>query len=122
MSTLLRPADAAVVAIAVVAVVATGAALWTPRGDAVVIEIRGPAGTQRHALADDAIHRIPGTAGDSVVEIRDGRARFVGAPCHNRVCIAAGWLANADDFAACIPNGVSLRITGSTARYDAIAH
>lgn len=122
MSRLLRPADFAVVSLAVLFVAAVAVVSWAPRGAAQVAELRAPGGVQRFALDTDGVYRVGGRLGNSVVEVKDGHARFIDSPCRNRVCIAAGWLARSDDFAACAPNGVSMRLRGPGQRYDAIAH
>ncbi|MCA1799073.1 MAG: NusG domain II-containing protein [Xanthomonadaceae bacterium] len=122
MLRLLRPADFAVVSLAVLFVAAVAVVSWAPRSAAQVAELRGPSGIQRIALDNDGVYPISGRLGESVVEVKDGNARFVDSPCRNRVCIAAGWLARSEDFAACAPNGVSMRLRGQGQRYDAIAH
>lgn len=111
-----------VVALAVLAVAAVTAISWTPRVAAQVAEVRGPGGIQAFALDGDGVYPVAGKLGDSMIEVRAGHARFVEAPCRNRVCVATGWLSRSDDFAACAPNGVSLRLRGPGVRYDAIAH
>lgn len=116
----LRPADWVVVIAASALVGAVAVFAWSPASAAHVIEIRGPDRTVTLPLANDQRVRIDGFVGDSAIEIADGRARFVGAPCRNRVCIAAGWLSSGGDFAACAPNGVSILLRAGNERYDAI--
>jgi hypothetical protein len=49
----------------------------------------------------------------TVVEIEDGRARFVSSPCRDKICIAAGWLENDQQWAACLPNRVFVQVRKS---------
>ena len=62
---------------------------------------------------------IEGALGNSVLEIQNGKARFIDSPCKNKVCIRAGWLSRTGGFTACLPNKVSMEITGK-AGYDSI--
>lgn len=48
--------------------------------------------------------------GHTVVEIQDGRARFVSSPCRDKICIAAGWLEKDQQWAACLPNRVFVQV------------
>ena len=118
----LRPADWAVVAVAAAAVGAFAIIAWTPDAPGTHAEVRGPGGAIRVDLARAQQVTVPGLAGDSVLEVADGRIRFRHSPCRNRVCIAAGWLAAAGEFAACAPNGVSVLVHGGGDAFDAIAH
>lgn len=63
---------------------------------------------------------IAGPIGDNVLEVRDGKIRFVESPCSGKQCIHSGWLSEAGDFAACLPNRVSLVVAGKEQRYDTI--
>lgn len=119
---MLRTADWAVVIGACALVGALAVLTWRPAAPAHWIEIHGPAGMQRVALDQQATVAVAGRIGESVIEVADGRARFVAAPCRNRVCIATGWLTRRDDFAACVPNGISLRMAVDGLRYDSINH
>lgn len=64
--------------------------------------------------------RIAGPLGTSVIEIRDGRVRFVSSPCHGQLCVHAGWLHFGGEFTACLPNRISLAVVGRELRYDTI--
>ncbi|MDR2877266.1 MAG: NusG domain II-containing protein [Chromatiales bacterium] len=72
------------------------------------------------ALTMDRQVEIAGPLGASVIEIHDGKARFVSSPCTGKLCIHAGWLSASGTVAACLPNRVSLTITGHHARWDSI--
>ncbi len=74
---------------------------------------------QRTPLSQQEI-RIRGPLGETLIEVDTGRARFVASPCHNKVCIQRGWIQQAGEVAACLPNQISLQILGADAPYDAI--
>lgn len=63
---------------------------------------------------------IAGPLGDNVIEVRDGKIRFARSPCSGKQCIHSGWLSEAGDFAACLPNRVSLVIASKEQHYDTI--
>ncbi len=116
----LRPADAVIVLLAVLAVGLLARALWQPSEPPQWVEIRTPTTTTKLDLTMDTEAIFPGTLGPSVILVEEGRARFSSSPCRNRVCIVSGWLRRTGDFAACIPNGVSIRIAARDDGYDSI--
>lgn len=56
---------------------------------------------------------VSGSLGDSVIEVNQGQARFLSAPCRNQVCIHKGWLSETNHIAACLPNRVVIRMVSS---------
>lgn len=76
-------------------------------------------GFQSYTLNQEQKILVEGALGNSVLEIQNGKVRFVDSPCINKVCIRAGWLSRAGGFAACLPNKVSMEITGEI-KYDSI--
>jgi len=71
-------------------------------------------------LSEDATLTVHGPLGDSVIEIRQGRIRFIESPCHGKQCIHAGWLHSAGSFAACLPNRISITVLGRNRHFDSI--
>lgn len=72
------------------------------------------------SAASDTTIRVTGIAGISTIRIAHDsdarlRARFETAPCRGQICVAQGWLQRAGDVAACVPNRMVLRLTGTTA-------
>jgi len=66
---------------------------------------------------------VLGRLGESILEINEGRIRFIASPCHNKYCIHAGWLTTTGDFIACLPNQVSIELhREQTTEFDAIAY
>jgi hypothetical protein len=55
---------------------------------------------------------VDGPLGHTHVEIDDGRVRVTASPCREKICIAAGWVSQADEWIACLPNRVFLRVQG----------
>ena len=65
-------------------------------------------------------YTIKGPLGDSIIEVNDGRIRFVSSPCRNKMCVHSGWLQHDADFAACLPNLISITVSGRNPRFDSI--
>ncbi|MDR1104879.1 MAG: NusG domain II-containing protein, partial [Treponema sp.] len=61
---------------------------------------------------------VPGPLGETMVEIRDGRARIVSSPCMNQICVAAGAVHTPGQWTACLPNRVMVSISGSGREAD----
>jgi len=72
------------------------------------------------ALNEDRTLTVHGPLGDSVIEIHQGRVRFVESPCQGKQCIHAGWLHSAGSFAACLPNRISITVLGKNRHFDSI--
>lgn len=74
-------------------------------------------------LNRDQVLRVQGKLGESVVEIKEGRVRFLHSPCSGKQCVHSGWAKRGGEFAACLPNEVSFTVLGQGAGgdyYDAI--
>jgi hypothetical protein len=71
-------------------------------------------------LQQDRILHLTGPLGESIIEIRNGRIRFVSSPCSSQVCVHSGWLSSTGGFIACLPNRISLTLAGQNRQFDAI--
>lgn len=119
---LVRPADAVVVALAALLVGAAWASLWRGDEPAEFVQLSVPgAPDERLALSVDQVREVRGRIGTSRLEVRDGRVRFTDSPCVGRYCVHAGWLSRSGQVAACLPNGVVIEVTGGEREYDAVS-
>ena len=75
---------------------------------------------QYYSLYDNRQVTVDGPLGKSVIEIKDGQVRFIESPCENKLCILSGWLRHDGELAACLPNGISVKVVGRDDRFDAI--
>ena len=118
---LVRPADAVVVALAALLVGASWAALWSGGGPAEHALLSAPGmAEQRVSLAREQSLAVTGRMGVSELEVRAGRIRFTDSPCVGRYCVHAGWLSRSGHAAACLPNGVIVEVIGATREFDAV--
>ncbi|MBR0101050.1 MAG: NusG domain II-containing protein [Treponema sp.] len=63
-----------------------------------------------YPLSKDRKIEIDGVLEKSEIVIHDGRAYFKSSPCKNKTCIQMGALCEENDWAACLPNDVFIRI------------
>jgi hypothetical protein len=75
---------------------------------------------QYYPLNTSQIIPIQGAIGLSLIEIKQGKARFIQSPCHNQYCIFHNWLKTTGDSTACLPNKISISLQGHI-DYDAFA-
>lgn len=74
-------------------------------------------------LNKDQIITVAGYLGESIIEVSQGRIRFIASPCRGKYCIHAGWLTHRGSFVTCLPNRVSIALGGYDAsQLDAIAY
>jgi hypothetical protein len=78
---------------------------------------------QRIALNKDRTLHVHGERGDSIMEVHDGKVRFKDSACTSKRCVLSGWLQHSGEFAACLPNKVSVALLSKNsrqARFDSI--
>ncbi len=94
---------------------------WSANEDAREVEILVN-GEKTHILDlfEDKRISVTGKLGESIIEIKDGQARFLSSSCNTSFCVRSGWQNHGGDFVACLPNGVSLHLAGGKKVYDAI--
>lgn len=118
---ILRPADFLILALAAAIVGASYGAFWSERseGDSAVVSVgRNTASTI--SLVNDGDFHIDGLLGESLLQVRDGRIRFLDSPCPGRYCVHTGWISRTGQVAACLPNGVVVEVEGGVREFDAI--
>ena len=117
-----RPADLVVVGILLLGVGMAFGQWWAPAAgpaDTALVFVGG----HEHArlpLAVDTRLAVNGAIGVSHLQGANGAIRFVDSPCGHKLCIRAGNLRRGHDAAACVPNRVSVALTGGQRDYDSI--
>lgn len=74
-----------------------------------------------YSLSEERVITVAGKIGSSLIEIKQGKARFIHSSCRNQFCVFHGWLTVSGDTAACLPNRISIRLKGAFSDYDALA-
>ncbi|MDX1250671.1 MAG: NusG domain II-containing protein [Gammaproteobacteria bacterium] len=114
-------ADMIVVALAVALLPWLYLSYWAPatQGDEIRILVNGK---ERMTVSLHQKHQltIEGTLGTSIIDIHDGKARFVASPCRGKQCVHTGWVSHSGESATCLPNRVSVLVAGNEQRFDSI--
>lgn len=55
---------------------------------------------------------------NTVIEIKDGMVAFVDSNCSDKTCVKTGALKNDGDVGACVPNKVSVVVSGDSSKQD----
>ena len=71
-------------------------------------------------LSHDQQIDVHGPLGISSIVIRQRKVRIASDPSPRQYCVRQGWLEQAGEIALCLPNQVSVELTGSTKRYDSL--
>lgn len=97
---------------------------WQPAQEAMYADIHVNGHyLQRVSLSNNQVLHVHGDHGDSVIEVQNGRVRFKNSPCTSKRCVLSGWLQHNGEFAACLPNRVSIALLNNdtiASRYDSI--
>ncbi len=72
------------------------------------------------SLSKDQTINVPGPLGTSIISIDKRRARISSDPGPRQYCVRQGWLEQAGEIAICLPNQVSVELTGKRKRYDSL--
>ena len=72
------------------------------------------------SLFQDKKISLVGREGESMIEIKNGQARFKSVPCKNQYCVQQGWIRFTGQILICIPNEISIEILGKTKAYDSL--
>ncbi len=75
---------------------------------------------QEVPLSRDQQIEVPGPLGVSIISIQNRKARIASDPSPRQYCVRQGWLQQAGEIALCLPNQVSVELTGSRKKYDSL--
>jgi hypothetical protein len=71
-------------------------------------------------LSNDQQIAVPGPLGISIITIEKRRVRISSDPSPRQYCVRQGWLQQAGEVALCLPNQVSVELTGKRKKYDSL--
>ncbi len=116
----IKPGDWLLISLAALAVVALTMTLW--RGEVAEQAVIRSAGKIIHTvpLAVDQEIAVAGPLGTSIITIAKRRARISSDPSPRQYCVRQGWLQQAGEIALCLPNQVSVELTGKHKKYDSL--
>ena len=112
--------DSLIVLISLIFIVFAFKAFWHfETGSVVQVNFQGKT-YGNFSLFQDKKISLMGKEGESIIEIKDGRARFKSAPCKNQYCVQQGWIHFTGQMLICIPNEISIEILGKSKAYDSL--
>ncbi|MEQ1835065.1 MAG: NusG domain II-containing protein [Candidatus Nitrotoga sp.] len=71
-------------------------------------------------LSRNQIISVPGPLGISQIAIHNRQASIAADPSPRQYCVHQGWLKQAGEIAICLPNQVSVELSGRGKRYDSL--
>jgi hypothetical protein len=71
-------------------------------------------------LSRDQIIEVPGPLGISIITIEKRKVRITSDPSPRQYCVRQGWLKQSGEVAICLPNEVSVELTGGEKKYDSL--
>jgi hypothetical protein len=110
----LKPFDFVSLFLALAVIFAALIPAYGAAGNKNTINLQGEGGAWVFPRDAEETVAIPGPLGDTVVEIRDGRAKVLSSPCHNQTCVAAGSIRSHGQWVACLPNRVMVSVGGGS--------
>jgi hypothetical protein len=117
-------ADAVIICLALVGIGALYLHYWggsAPENATLHAQVLSQGATVSLNLHQAQIITITGPLGDSLLQVEEGRVRFIASPCPGKQCIRSGWQQQRGDFAACLPNRVSVHLH-TQSDFDALVY
>jgi hypothetical protein len=78
----------------------------------VQVSIRGRDAVWVFPLNAEEKVSVPGSVGETIIEIHAGEVRVLSSPCVNQTCVTAGHIHAQGQWLACLPNEVFVSIEG----------
>lgn len=72
------------------------------------------------SLSRNQIVEVPGPLGISRIKVHDHEVRVASDPGPRQYCVHQGWLKQAGEIAICLPNQVSVELSGGGRTYDSL--
>ncbi len=94
--------------------------VYAGSGDTLYVQITGASGEWIEPLGTDKDLDVPGPLGLTHVHIANGAVAITDSPCENKLCIAMGAISARNQWVACLPNNVFVRIGGQTSDKGAL--
>ena len=105
--------DIFIFALAALLVVGTALLVLDHQSGMRYVEMTGEKDEFIAPLDKDADYDISGPLGMTHVHIHDGKASVTESPCNNKLCVLAGAISEPNQWIACLPNKVFVRITSN---------
>lgn len=116
----IRVGDILTLSLAAIVVVVLTMKFWTGDiADKAIIRSGGKI-FREVPLSHDQRIEVPGPLGNSLIVIEKNQARIASDPSPRQYCVRQGWLKHAGEIALCLPNQVSVELSGGRKQYDSL--
>ena len=122
MLRLIKPGDWLVLLLGMIATVWLFATLWQGHAADKAVVRSGGKIVAEFSLSENRSYLAHGPLGTSRIEIHNRRARVAEDPSPRQYCVKQGWLSQAGEAALCLPNQISLELTGAKKLYDSLSY
>jgi hypothetical protein len=106
----IRPLDILLISVSLLVVGAFALYAYTGKGKSSTVVIEASGKRYLYPLGQDRVVKVPGPIGETVVDIRDGRAFVEDSPCRDKLCVHMGSISKPGQWVACLPNKVMVSI------------
>jgi hypothetical protein len=106
----LKILDYSILAAAVLITGAISLGIYAERGGGSRFVIQGPSGRWVYSSDAGGVFAVPGPLGDTMIELKEGRARVLSSPCANQSCVSSGAIHAHGQWIACLPNRVMISL------------
>jgi hypothetical protein len=110
LNKILRPVDFVVLFLTMAITVFCAVRIYGKNESALRFVIEGKNGNWIYPLNQTTQIDIPGPLGNTVIELKEGRARVVSSPCANQTCVCSPPIRQRGQWIACLPNAVFIRV------------
>lgn len=118
----LKPGDWIVALAGTMLVTSLFLSLWGHAAGTTLIIRSGGKVVAETDLARNRDFEIEGPLGTTVVSVENRRVRIAKDPSPRQYCVKQGWLSHAGEAALCLPNQVSVELSGAIKRYDSLSY
>jgi hypothetical protein len=108
----IKPLDLVIILAAAGAVAYSAVLVYGRAEGRAQVVISGKDGEWVYPLSSDREVAVPGPLGETRILISDKSVRIADSPCPNKTCIASGAISEPNQWIACLPNQVLVRIEG----------
>ena len=116
----LLPGDGLALLLAAAVIIASYRLLWQgASADKAIVRAGGKVFAEL-TLSRNQRLVVPGPLGNSVVEVKNRKVRVAQDPSPRQYCVQQGWLERQGEVAICLPNQISLELTGKKRLYDSL--
>ncbi|MBO4320090.1 MAG: NusG domain II-containing protein [Treponema sp.] len=109
----IRPGDILVILLCLALIVLSFVFIKAHGGDKKSLVVIAMGKEYSYSMDQDGTYEVQGRLGVSVIEVKDGRVRFLESPCPTKSCVQHTAISAVGEWSACLPNEILVRIEGN---------